>query len=215
MAKKAVIHTAFLNAKGILRRTAEHNSSKPSALACEGDSNGNRQQISPRRHNNRSNGVLLGNNAGALEAIGQSFVLGANFVRQAVAKFLKELSGSSYFFGPIAGIHAKQFIKGLARDCKAVEIERTRSRNIADRCFGGIRALFNAVEHPFQDAYIFAVSGPEQFPALIPAEPIHMENFGSVFESGTHLQPMPEIIAHVVTAERKHGHGITPRHTHK
>src|ERR1700691_3151809 len=39
MAKKAVIHTAFLNAKGILRRTAEHNSSKPCALAYDGDPN--------------------------------------------------------------------------------------------------------------------------------------------------------------------------------
>jgi hypothetical protein len=35
--KKAVMHRAFLNAKRILRKTVEHNSSKACALACDGD----------------------------------------------------------------------------------------------------------------------------------------------------------------------------------
>src|ERR1700735_2818547 len=103
MAKNAVIHKAFLNAKRILRRTVEHNSGTLRALACDGG--------------------LLSGNAGALKAGGQSFVLGANFVRQAIAKLLKELSSSSYFFRPIGGIHAEQFIERLTRDLKAVEVE--------------------------------------------------------------------------------------------
>src|SRR5580693_2364433 len=71
-----------------------------------------------------------------------------------------------------------------------------------------MRAAFDAVEHPFQDAHVFAVTGPEKFSIFISAEPVHMENLGRVLNLPSHLEPMPEIIAHVVTAERKHGHGI-------
>jgi len=39
--------------------------------------------------------VLLGDDAGALETVCQGFVLGADFVRQAIAEFLEELSGFS------------------------------------------------------------------------------------------------------------------------
>src|ERR1700734_4440862 len=38
VAKKAVMRRAFLNAKRILRKTVEHNSSKAWALACDGGS---------------------------------------------------------------------------------------------------------------------------------------------------------------------------------
>src|SRR6185437_8199870 len=39
-------------------------------------------------------------------------------------------------------------------------------------------------------------------------EPVHMENFRRLSDALAHLQPVLEIIGHVVPAERKHGHRI-------
>src|SRR5271166_992086 len=40
------------------------------------------------------------------------------------------------------------------------------------------------------------------------AEPVHMKNAGRLAERTLHIDPMAEIVAHVVTAEGQHSHGI-------
>src|ERR1700732_2814084 len=41
-----------------------------------------------------------------------------------------------------------------------------------------------------------------------------MENLRRILNLTSHVEPMPEIIAHVVTTKGKHGHGIAPGDSH-
>src|ERR1035438_3157140 len=41
-----------------------------------------------------------------------------------------------------------------------------------------------------------------------------MENAGCFAERSLHFHPMPKVIAHVISAERQHGHWIAPHFPH-
>src|SRR6202034_672920 len=63
-----------------------------------------------------------------------------------------------------------------------------------------------AREHPRKDARVLAVAGPQKTPALILAEPVNVEDLWQLGRVGllADLQPVGEIVSHVVTAEGQH-----------
>ena len=65
-----------------------------------------------------------------------------------------------------------------------------------------------AFHDPVDDAHVLAESRPEKFSVLVFAEPIHMEKARQVGEIAAHLEPVAEVGAHVVTAERQHRHRV-------
>ena len=71
---------------------------------------------------------------------------------------------------------------------------------------------FHALENPFQHARIVPEARPQKLAVGAPAEPVHVENLRRVGNLSAHVQPVLEIVAHVVAAEGQHGHGIAPRH---
>jgi hypothetical protein len=61
-----------------------------------------------------------------------------------------------------------------------------------------------------------AVAGPDELAGLVLAEPVHAEDLGQVvahaFELVLHVQPVLEVVAHVVAAERQHGERVAAHH---
>jgi len=71
-----------------------------------------------------------------------------------------------------------------------------------------------SVQNPEQDPHVVAVARPQVFAFFALAEPVSEEDFRRVLDFGAHGEPMTEIIGHVVTAERKHGHGVPTNNAH-
>src|SRR5437867_12870482 len=78
----------------------------------------------------------------------------------------------------------------------------------ADGSFAAKSASADAIDNPFEDAHVFAVTGPEKFAFGIFAEPVHVEDARRDAECARHLDPVTEIIARVIAAEWQHGHWI-------
>ena len=91
---------------------------------------------------------------------------------------------------------------------EAIEGEGFASGNEADGSLFGSTAAFDAFEDPLEDADIVPITGPEEFAVGTLAEPVDVENLGRVRYAVAHVQPVLEIIGHVVTTEGKHSHGI-------
>src|SRR5258708_27645260 len=66
----------------------------------------------------------------------------------------------------------------------------------------------DAVYDPFEHAEILAEAGPEKFSVSIFTEPVYVEDARSHAERALHFDPVAEVIAHVISAEGKHGHGV-------
>src|SRR6202035_1507882 len=54
----------------------------------------------------------------------------------------------------------------------------------------------------------------QEFSVRALAEPIYMENFGWMRDALAHVEPVTEVVAHVVAAEGKHGHLVSPCYAH-
>ena len=55
-----------------------------------------------------------------------------------------------------------------------------------------------------------AETGTDEVAFVVGTEPVNIENLGSlVAEFLAHVEPVLEIVTHVITAERKHSHGVT------
>lgn len=65
--------------------------------------------------------ALFCGDGGAVEAILQGFIFAADFGGETVAENFEEFRGGVGFFGPIVGVHAKQFIHNGSRNCQSIE----------------------------------------------------------------------------------------------
>src|SRR5260370_453689 len=84
----------------------------------------------------------------------------------------------------------------------------------ADRGLARRAARAAALGDPFQDANAFAKSRPEELSRGILAKPVDVKNEGHfVAAAAPHVEPMPQVIAHVVSAEREHRHRVAPQLT--
>src|SRR2546422_818805 len=92
-------------------------------------------------------------------------------------------------------------------------IEGAGAGDPAEGSFFSGGAAVTAVYDPFEDAHVFAEAGPHEFSTLVFAEPVDMENARRTDDRFSHVHPMREVITHVVTAERQHGHGIAADNT--
>ena len=70
------------------------------------------------------------------------------------------------------------------------------------------RAAVGAIHDPLEHAHILAEARPDELAIAVLAEPVHMEDARRLAETALHLDPVAEIIAHVVAAEGQHGHRV-------
>ena len=75
---------------------------------------------------------------------------------------------------------------------------------------------FDAVDHPLQHAHVFAIAGPHKLAVLAFAEPVGGVNArqrcAGLCQFLAQVQPMLEVVAHVVAREGQHGKRVTPHH---
>src|SRR4051794_31423168 len=82
------------------------------------------------------------------------------------------------------------------------------ARSPTDRSLLAEGASVNAIDDPLQHAHVLAVAGPQELPICIFAEPVHVEDAWNLLDVAIHLEPVAEVVAHVVSAERQHRHRI-------
>src|SRR5580658_8862659 len=114
------------------------------------------------------------------------------------------------FRQPAISIDGEKFIDLVACNIESGGIEISDFGNASYGRIFGMDFAVAALENPSQDAAVLAITGPEELAILILAKPIHVKNFGEL-RSGrllSDLKPVREVVAHVIPAKWKHGHGI-------
>ena len=81
---------------------------------------------------------------------------------------------------------------------------------------GAALSALDALDHPGQHAHVLGEARPDKLAGLIGAEPVDAEDPRQPGAAGrelvTQLQPVGEVLGHVVAAERQHRERIAPKH---
>jgi len=78
----------------------------------------------------------------------------------------------------------------------------------ADRGVDGLCSTFTGLEDPLQDTAVLTETGPEPLAVVGLAEPVDIENLGKlalILGSLSDVDPVLEVLTHVVATEGKHG----------
>src|SRR5262245_28578845 len=110
------------------------------------------------------------------------------------------------FVLPGGALEFLEFVEFLFREIQAVPFHVAVVRDPADGGFAGFGADPGAINDPFEDAHVFAVAGPNKLAVGALAEPVHVTNARRDTERALHLDPVTEVVAHAITAERKYDH---------
>src|SRR4030095_7292557 len=145
------------------------------------------------------------------EPFSRLVLLFEQLVRQIGFERLEKLFLSFQLLRPLVRLDRQQLAHACPRNAlESVEIEILRSRDATDWTLPGSTPAFTAIDDPFQDSHVVPKAGPEKFPGGVFAEPINMKNERRPRWPRPVLEPVPEIVADVVAAERQHGHRIAP-----
>jgi hypothetical protein len=81
----------------------------------------------------------------------------------------------------------------------------------SDRGFSSGGRAVEAIEDPFEDSAVFAVARPEEVAVFVASEPVDEEDLRKFCLIGlcSYLEPMLEVVGHVVVAEGKLGYRVT------
>src|ERR1700745_856230 len=109
---------------------------------------------------------------------------------------------------PLLVIYAEKFSDAFVINIELRKIEIVRAWQPAYGRFNRATASFAAIDDPFEDAHIFTETRPQEFSVRAPAEPVDVKNEGGTSEAFSHVEPVLEIVADVVSAEWQHRHRI-------
>jgi len=115
-----------------------------------------------------------------------------------------------HFCQPALDIYAEQFLYMGAAEVEAGCVEIGDFGNTSDRRLLSVHFSVAALKDPLQHSAVFSITRPQELAFLVLAKPVDVEDLRQLRRGRvlTHLEPMPKIVAHVVAAEGKHGHGI-------
>src|SRR5262245_48569757 len=99
---------------------------------------------------------------------------------------------------PCRVIDALNLVKIGAREVKPFPIHVLVLWLPAERRFLSQRAAANAIDNPLQHAHILSKSWPEKLSIGVFAEPIDEKDPWCLAEGTLHLNPMAEVVAHVI-----------------
>ena len=99
----------------------------------------------------------------------------------------------------------------LLGDVGALGVDLARRRDAADRGLDRLALAVAAPEDPLEDADVLAEAGPDELAVVVLAEPVDDEDLRQLRRvrcSRADLQPVGEVVGHVVAAERQHRHRV-------
>ena len=137
--------------------------------------------------------------------------MGPQFLRQPVSEGLEERGDFLGLLIPNVAVDREQLVQLFAGDVQTGQIQTLRRGDVADGRLDRVRVASAPVQNPLDHSQVLAESGPQELAVLVLAEPIGVEDLGRPAHPPPHLQPMLEVLAHVVTAERQHRHRIAAR----
>src|ERR1051326_8693259 len=113
------------------------------------------------------------------------------------------------FLTPSVGFEGFESFELFLRErFEAIPLDVLIARHPTDGRLASQGAAVSAIDDPLQNAHVFAEAWPHEFTVSVLAEPVHMEDPRRFGQAALHLDPVTEVIAHVIAAERQHRHGI-------
>src|SRR5713101_7540041 len=113
-------------------------------------------------------------------------------------------------FEPLVTITMERRLEARLRYVQAREVDVAGSRDVADRSLARAGGTADPLDDPLEDSHVLAVPGPEESPVAVAAEPVHAEDLRRIGQPRPEVEPVSEVVGHVVAAKRNHGHGIPP-----
>src|SRR4051812_9912154 len=115
---------------------------------------------------------------------------------------------SDYFPAPSTVIESLQLREFVFGEFEAIPRDVLITRHPANRSLASGRAISRPFNDPFEYPHILAEPRPQEIPAFIFAEPVHVKDTRRHSERTLHGEPMAKVVAHVISAEGQHRHGI-------
>src|SRR5262249_47374606 len=112
---------------------------------------------------------------------------------------------------PCRRIHGEQLEGRLRAEPEPAEIEPVELRHPSDRRVAGARLALDAPQDPLEHADVLAEARPEHPAVVAGPEPVDVEDARRTREHPADLEPVREVLAHVVAAEGEHPHRIVLR----
>ena len=107
------------------------------------------------------------------------------------------------------GVDAEQLAHRLGGDLEALGVDLALGRQQADRGLDRLGLAVAAAEDPLEHAAVLAEAGPEELAVGVFAEPVDVEDARQLRALAlADLQPVGEVVAHVVAAEGQHRHRV-------
>ena len=110
--------------------------------------------------------------------------------------------------GPLGRIDTQELRESVLGEIEALGVEGLLGRDESDGRIHGLALPFAALHHPLEHADVVPVAGPEELAVLTGTEPVHAEDLRRHGDPLPHLQPVAEVVAHVVAGEREHRHRV-------
>src|SRR6266516_4071027 len=147
---------------------------------------------------------------GSAEAVDEVVVHLPHLARQVAVEGAEVLGNKRCLSFPGGGVDREQDIQIAFADAQAVGVECSRRRQVADRAPDGPGLAGKPFHDPLQDPDVLAVARPQELAVLILSEPVDVEDARQLAgaRGAADLQPVSEVVAHVVTTERQHREGI-------
>src|SRR4051812_33634793 len=138
----------------------------------------------------------------------QDVVLLPDLGREAAAEGAEELLLAVHRFHPLRRVDTEKLREGFVGQVQALGVDRLPGRDEPDGGVHRLALVLAALHHPLEDADVVAESGPEELAVLSGPEPVGAEDLRRRGELLPHIQPVAEVVAHVVAGEGKHGHRV-------
>src|SRR5206468_1497401 len=87
--------------------------------------------------------------------------------------------------------------------------------NPANRSSFSAALALAAVDDPLEHPHVVAETRPEKSPIGILAKPVYVKDERRIRQASTDLKPVPEVIAHAVSAKGQHCHRVTSHLTNR
>src|ERR1700736_6377991 len=112
----------------------------------------------------------------SLQAANEEFAFVNEFLWQMIVQVEEKLFMPNNFPAPGGPIQALEFIEFFLWKIQSIPADVFVARLPAHGGLLAERTATGALHDPFQNAHVFAETGPEKFAVLSFAEPVHMEN---------------------------------------
>ena len=145
----------------------------------------------------------------------QQFALVDHLRRQVVVQVDEQFLVAEDFLAPRGAVHFLHLLEILAREVESRPFHVVEVGRPADGRLLAAYATVHAIHDPLEHAHVLAEARPQEFAVVALAEPVDVEDARRRAQSALHLEPVTEVVAHMVAAERQHGHGIAAHDAHR